>query len=308
MRVGRADDAAVDEGVDRGRGLRRPRDERVVLEVAVFIIIRSLDGRAVSTKRGRAGRRRRQHLGDLGLGRRVGRAPLLEVLPRAGPGVQPYSRAPDRSQSSRRQRLGRLGPLRREDVAFVIDCSETRAVVADFGFEVAALDLCGNQPVSREATFDFYAALDLDAAHDHGLAREVLGHLDGVVGRRGPVERRRRRTRFPRVIVVAGDVGAVAAAVAAQQPRKPLVHAFFYCPARFSRGVDGGFRRAGLPQGFRLSTSVDERKDELTVLGGPRSPLGGRLARGLGVLARRRQGAAQAVEQGVAVGVELHLK
>jgi len=39
-------------------------------------------------------------------------------------------------------------------------------VVADFGFEVAALDL--------------------DAAHDDGLAREVFGHLHRVVG---PVRR-----------------------------------------------------------------------------------------------------------------------
>ena len=110
------------------------------------------------------------------------------------------------------------------------------------------------------------------------------------------------------MIVVAGHVGAVAAAVAAQQPREPLVDALLDGPACFSGGVAGGFGRAGLPQRLRFSTSVDQGKDELTVFGRPRTALGGRLARGLCVLPRRRQGASYRVEERVAVGVELHLK
>ena len=48
--------------------------------------------------------------------------------------------------------------------------------------------------------FGFEVALDLDAADDDRLARKVLGHLHRVVGRGRPVERRRRRARFPRVV------------------------------------------------------------------------------------------------------------
>jgi len=37
--------------------------------------------------------------------------------------------------------LGRLGPLRREDVTFIVDCSQAGAVITNTLLEVAALDL-----------------------------------------------------------------------------------------------------------------------------------------------------------------------
>ena len=82
--VGRADDAAVDEGVDRGGGFRRATDERVVLEVAVLVVV-GLHGRPSPGDGARDDVE--ESLRDPGLGRGAGRALLLEVLPRAGPRI-----------------------------------------------------------------------------------------------------------------------------------------------------------------------------------------------------------------------------